>query len=309
MSLPTPIYKTRYGWEWVVVNDLWWLTKNYTTDKLADESDLPEVTDFETWQTLTTPARCWYNNTSDSEFRSNYGMLVNKYAVDAGLSLPCENSRVAIFNEAAQLRTYLIENGYNWDETTTGNKAAKSIASSGGQWNDSSTAGHVGNDQGSNNSSGINLLPSGLRSLVVDFANLGIGCWLWLRDDGSGINNDGVLIIRRNEALINFVIDTDKNIGRAVRLVIDARKVTFESNGGSSIDDEFWFDDDTIDAPEQPTRAGYYFDGWFADEALTTEWDFATDVVTEDVTLYAKWVEKKRSRGHLGINMGVSVGI
>ena len=294
MSLPAPIYKTRYGWEWVVVNDLWWLTKNYATDKLDDGSDLPEVTDFETWKTLTTPARCWYNNTSDSEFRSNYGMLVNKYAVDEGLMLPCGNSRVAIFNEAVQLRTYLIENGYNWDGTLEGNKAAKSIASSGGQWDNTSTAGHVGNDQGSNNSSGINLFPSGLRAITVDFVNLSIGCWLWLKDDGSGINNDGFLSIRRNEAGISFTINGTKSQGYAVRLVITAREVTFETNGGTAIDDAFWFDDDTIEAPEPPTKEGYIFDGWYSDEALTTPWDFATDTVDADTTLYAGWVERKR---------------
>ena len=45
----------------------------------------------------------------------------------------------------------------------------------------------------------------------------------------------------------------------------------------------------TITEPEPPTRDGYIFDGWFKDEALTAEWNFATDTVTEAITLYARW--------------------
>lgn len=41
-----------------------------------------------------------------------------------------------------------------------------------------------------------------------------------------------------------------------------------------------------------PERSGYAFDGWFKDTALTELVD-ETDLVTADVTLYAKWVESK----------------
>ena len=44
------------------------------------------------------------------------------------------------------------------------------------------------------------------------------------------------------------------------------------------------------------TRKGYTFDGWYADETLDTVWDFETDVVEADLTLYAKWIE------NVGIN-------
>jgi uncharacterized repeat protein (TIGR02543 family) len=44
--------------------------------------------------------------------------------------------------------------------------------------------------------------------------------------------------------------------------------------------------------PEDLTRAGYNFDGWFTDnDTFLDEWDFETDVVTQDVILYAKWDE------------------
>ncbi len=41
--------------------------------------------------------------------------------------------------------------------------------------------------------------------------------------------------------------------------------------------------------PEEPSRGGYAFLGWFQDAALTREWDFAKDKVEEKMTLYAGW--------------------
>jgi uncharacterized repeat protein (TIGR02543 family) len=44
--------------------------------------------------------------------------------------------------------------------------------------------------------------------------------------------------------------------------------------------------------PENPERAGFDFDSWFTEETFETEWNFETDVVTQNITLYAKWNSK-----------------
>ena len=49
---------------------------------------------------------------------------------------------------------------------------------------------------------------------------------------------------------------------------------------------------DTVDDPGTLTKEGHTFAGWHEDAAFQTPWDFATDVVTKDRTLYAKWTEK-----------------
>ena len=46
---------------------------------------------------------------------------------------------------------------------------------------------------------------------------------------------------------------------------------------------------------KDPERTGYTFGGWYKDAAGTVAWNFDTDVVTGDVTLYAKWTENSSS--------------
>jgi len=42
--------------------------------------------------------------------------------------------------------------------------------------------------------------------------------------------------------------------------------------------------------PENPEREYYDFKGWFTDnDTYLNEWNFETDILTQDTTLYAKW--------------------
>jgi len=63
--------------------------------------------------------------------------------------------------------------------------------------------------------------------------------------------------------------------------------VTFNSNGGSHIDGQIVEAGGTARQPDDPTREGYIFDGWYSDE---DEYDFYTPV-TANITLYARWKE------------------
>lgn len=47
---------------------------------------------------------------------------------------------------------------------------------------------------------------------------------------------------------------------------------------------------ETIDEPtDEPEADGYVFIGWYKEAECTNAWNFATDVITEATTLYAKW--------------------
>jgi uncharacterized repeat protein (TIGR02543 family) len=55
-------------------------------------------------------------------------------------------------------------------------------------------------------------------------------------------------------------------------------------------------------------RPGYTFEGWYKDAAGTTKWNMDTDVVTGDVTLYAKWTAVNSGGNNGGDNGGNSGG-
>ena len=65
--------------------------------------------------------------------------------------------------------------------------------------------------------------------------------------------------------------------------------VTFDSNGGSSVPLQEVMENLKATKPTDPTRSKYVFDGWYADSIFTDTWDFGTDTVVSETTLYAKW--------------------
>lgn len=66
-------------------------------------------------------------------------------------------------------------------------------------------------------------------------------------------------------------------------------RVTFESNGGQTVNAIEVTKDGLIPKPTDPTRDGYTFGGWYKESGLTNPWVFATDKVVANTTLYAKW--------------------
>ena len=63
--------------------------------------------------------------------------------------------------------------------------------------------------------------------------------------------------------------------------------VKFDSDGGSSVASINVTETGEVTKPTDPTKAGYYFEGWYLDGV---EFDFKTQV-TKSITLKAKWVE------------------
>ena len=69
--------------------------------------------------------------------------------------------------------------------------------------------------------------------------------------------------------------------------------VTFDTdNAGSCPAQVFLTNDGTVTRPEEPSKVGYIFKGWYSDSNYNTEYTF-TNKVTSNLTLYAKFVEGK----------------
>lgn len=69
--------------------------------------------------------------------------------------------------------------------------------------------------------------------------------------------------------------------------------VTFDAGDGIETVSQQVSEGDKAARPADPKRDGYTFDGWFKDEACRQAWDFDTDIVTEDITLYAGWTKQE----------------
>lgn len=64
---------------------------------------------------------------------------------------------------------------------------------------------------------------------------------------------------------------------------------SFDAQGGSAVASVSVTAGATIAAPAAPTRTGHIFAGWYKEAACINPWNFASDVVTQDTTLFAKW--------------------
>ena len=99
----------------------------------------------------------------------------------------------------------------------------------------------------------------------------------------------------------NFYVKTDSGWGTPVGNIHNSPNtytVTFNSVGGSAVDA---IDDategKTITAPNNPTKDGYYFQGWYTVEG--NKWNFEKDVITDNITLIAHWATFKVEDGVL----------
>jgi uncharacterized repeat protein (TIGR02543 family) len=65
--------------------------------------------------------------------------------------------------------------------------------------------------------------------------------------------------------------------------------VSFGTNGGSTINPISTKYNAMITSPANPTKDGYTFEGWYADQTLKTKIDLTTKRFLSSTTLYAKW--------------------
>ncbi len=128
------------------------------------------------------------NNAFNSDSIKNFGTHYNwagvspyneKKLAPSGLRLPTKNDWDTLVN-------YLINHGYNWNSTTTGNYINKVIAAK-TDWIPYTEKWKIGYKMETNNSSGFTALPGGCRNLGTecDFFNIVCyGYWWSYSPDG-----------------------------------------------------------------------------------------------------------------------------
>ena len=80
--------------------------------------------------------------------------------------------------------------------------------------------------------------------------------------------------------------------GKAIKNTTTQKKITvaFDTKGGNSIESLKVAAGESWSLPQNPTRAGYVFKGWYSDVNCTVAYTAASPV-SADLTLFAKWEE------------------
>lgn len=205
----------------VVIGNQEWIVENLRTTRFSNGKPILHATDNITWTSSSVPAFRYYNNTANNDSIVKFGAYYNWYVVDEANpeKLAGDNWRVPTNADWTVLENYMISNGSNWDESTSGNKIAKALAAKAG-WDTSSTDGHIGNSPETNNSSGFSALPGGyVECNLGSFSGIGnTGYWWSATAINSSFAYGRVLYYDRDN--LGTIENAVKN-GVSVRLVRD----------------------------------------------------------------------------------------
>lgn len=83
----------------------------------------------------------------------------------------------------------------------------------------------------------------------------------------------------------------ESSITLYAKWILNQYTITFDTNGGSSIESITQDYNSSITKPADPVKEGYIFLDWYMDSALTTPYVFDT-MPSLDMTLYAHWEEE-----------------
>ena len=145
------------------------------------------------------------------------------------------------------------------------------------------------------------LLSADITYLIEDNNDM-----VWPDDGADEINPKLNDLLKNNPDLYTGCLQTDfmdENLSRRIYSTNFVRRnqdpwnqthrVTFDSNGGSSVEPQDVLPGGYASEPETPVREGYNFSGWYTTREADRKdfWYFDYDPVYRDMTLYAKWDE------------------
>lgn len=208
------IYKT------ITIGNQLWLSENLRSTRYNDGTPVQIIEANDQWSAAGNAAYSWYNN--DFANKNVNGAIYNYYVVDqsqngnknicpSGWHIPKKLEWTILFN-------YLSQNGYGSGGVSS--DISKSIASTSG-WEPAPSAGLVGNDQPSNNSSGFNGYPTGMRSYNGAFTVFGRWAGWWNQPDDYMLGYSPWYSVITNDTKTVNTIGLGMNYGASVRCIKD----------------------------------------------------------------------------------------
>ena len=202
----------------IIIGNQVWMQQNLKTTKYSN-GDLIGTTVYASFDLDKSneikPKYQWAYNGMESNV-ALYGRLYTWYTIIDSRNVCPIGWHVPTDVEWTTLTDYLTNNGYSYNGS--GDKIAKSLAATFG-WSKAGTAGNIGYDQTSNNSSGFTALPSGARYPYGSFGGIvSEGIW-W-----SATKNDTTDAWNRSLYNSQSIIERgawNKRIGYSVRCLRD----------------------------------------------------------------------------------------
>ncbi|NOU47182.1 MAG: T9SS type A sorting domain-containing protein [Bacteroidales bacterium] len=187
-----------------------WMKQNLHVTHYNNGIPIPTVTDFSIWSTLTTGARCYYNNDS-ATYDSIYGALYNWYSVvDENLICPT---------------AWHVPTNTEWQEVEAYLGGAM-IA--GGKMKEAGTTHWKSPNTGATNSTGFTGLPGGARDPGIDYRTMTENGLWWTAKSYNGTMAWSVYMWYLFAGIDHN--PTDKNFGASIRCIKDAETGLGEIN-------------------------------------------------------------------------------
>jgi len=180
MDIDGNIYKT------IKIGSQVWMAENLKTTHYASGDEIPDGTSTGDITGEIDP-EYWFVYDDDLINLSDYGRLYTWYTVTDSRNVCPDGWHVPSDSEWTIMENYLIDNGYNYDGTVTGNKIAKSLSFAYG-WSTSSFEGTVGNTDYPSiiNKSGFTAFAAGFRNYMTGFNNASNTAYFWsITENGS----------------------------------------------------------------------------------------------------------------------------
>lgn len=210
---------TYYG---IKIGDQVWTTTNLKTVHYNDGTSINNLKDSLEWKNTTSGAHCFYNNDSTIS-KDRYGVIYNYLAIETNKLAP-KGWHIPTKKEWIELQNTLILEGHNHDgrrDTTVENSLAKSLASQ-HYWEENIMEAAPGNESDSNNTSGFDAIPGGIRFPAGIFYNEMKQACFWSSSINENISENAIqfTIIYGNASLIESSLNS-LNSGAYIRLVRD----------------------------------------------------------------------------------------
>ena len=96
-------------------------------------------------------------------------------------------------------------------------------------------------------------------------------------------------------------LDSEESVSSSAQIYYT---VVFNTKGAGTIDMQAVIKNGKVTEPTTPTKTDYIFDGWYSTDtySASTKWDFTNDTVSENTTLYAKWISKVAGVTKVSVN-------